>query len=525
MGYISRDIANITEPRILTLAAQPNFITFASKSAIKVAFQATILINMLDITPGVGEASELQVTDPSGTVYIFRGSLDQAQVGGSVFYISSDKANTAENLRAALLNNPWIAANFEVRILPTWTGDTPANGNTVTLNGKGAGPDYVMSLTAPNNTDNVAYTISVTPGNINTDSISNTTAEIELDIYADPPGFLGQDDRPMSVSGFGAYVISLQKTYAGVPLWFDLNSIFQHFTGYNIPPDAPGWFDTGTIRKYRFVAKKKGADNFPFYISSIMYILNGYGHASEGIDLKDYTYGHGIFKLLTNKPRSTYIRGQKAFLNFIFSGSDVFQSRISYRAYSTGGTYLGTILGPTYNSNLFKVVNSCVLDIDTVIDTYPKTGLVKIALTRNGVPLTEEIEYEIRPECLHKLTQFIFLNRLGGWDAFNFDAPPSSEVKLDVELYSKTVTPSFNKSTGIETVYTTNLENSITIEGAPVTDAVAEWLKELAAARVILDGSGNYVIIEDFKLKISTSNKNMQIPTIKYHLSETFTND
>ena len=153
-----------------------------------------------------------------------------------------------------------------------------------------------------------------------------------------------------------------------------------------------------------------------------------------------------------------------------------------------------------------------------VLDQFPKTSVVKIALYRGGASRSNDLEYEILPEQLHALRQFSFINKLGGWDAFNFDAPVISEITPKVETYSKTVTPSTQKAT--ESVYDTKLANSFTIEGAPVTDEVAEWLKELASASVILDGEGNPVIIEDFKLRTTEADKDMQRPIVKYRLAE-----
>lgn len=654
MGYVSKDIAVISEPKILTLASLPNFITFASKPhtptyyEFNIQINASTSLNLLNpntvtdgyyVDPGTGnitaiagygasdfinvksntqytgtsnhgntfrtvafydaskvrisgintsintfttpagtayvrvslygpahpstpqaydqqgvfegtdpvftpwtgitdddieEHSLLRITIPDGTLYNFQGTTNPVDVGGAVFYVSGDKANTAENLRLALLNNSWIAANFDVRVPFTWIGVTPINGRVVNLKSKGAGADYNIIIEAPNNAGNLAYTLTpVNDNSSNGDSITGeaSATEIELDVYTDPAVFLGQDDRPVSNDQIGTFAISLQKTYAGLPLWFELNSVFQHFAGYSIPPSAPGWFDTGTVRAYRFVAKVKAVDSYAFYQSSALFVINGYGKASDPINLEDYTYGKGVFKLLTNKPRTTYVRGQKEFINFIYSdaqrGTDqavTFDLRVSYRVYSSGNTYLGTVYGQSRNSASLGIVNTCVLDIDAVIDTYPKAGIIRIALARGSALLSQEIEYEVRPECLHKLTQFIFLNRLGGWDAFNFDAKPEGEIKPDIQTFSKVITPSYTKATGLETVYATNLEDAITIDGAPVTAAVAQWLKELAAARVVLDGDGNYVVIEDFKVKPSDTD-NMQTPTIKYHLSETFTND
>jgi hypothetical protein len=158
--------------------------------------------------------------------------------------------------------------------------------------------------------------------------------------------------------------------------------------------------------------------------------------------------------------------------------------------------------------------------MDTVLDQYPKAGVMRVALARGTALVSNDLEYTIRPECLHALRQLSFINRLGGWDAFNFDAGMKDEIKPSVETYNKTVTPSYRKGDSIETVYNTTLANTFTIEGAPVTDDVAAWLKELAAACVILDNDGNYIIIEDFTLQVTGDNRDMQKPTIKYRLSQ-----
>lgn len=471
----------------------------------------------------------IRITDNVGTVHTYRGTTDTTAVGGSTFFVSTDTADTAENLRQALLADKWFNANFEIKIPFTWSGDNPVNGSVINIKSKGAGVEYLIKVEAPNNTNNKAYTISwVNSTSRNNDSISGeaSTAEIDLDIYADPDIFLGQDDRPITPARLGTYVTTLQKTYAGSPVWFELNALFSQYGAYNRPPGSSGWFDTGTSRTYRFTAKVKDINSFYFYQSNALYVLHGYGPASEDLDLSQYVYSDNGIKLLTNKPQTAYIRGQKEYLNFIFKDplrgitANNFALRIAYRVYSTSDNYLGTVYGQDKSRADFAIVNTCQLDIDTVLDQYPTAGIVRVALARGTALVSNDLEYTIRPECLHTLRQLSFINRLGGWDAFNFDAGIKDEIKPSVETYNKTLTPSYQKGDSIETVYNTTLANTFTIEGAPVTDDVAAWLKELAAARVILDNDGNYVIIEDFTLQVTAANKNMQKPTIKYRLSE-----
>ncbi|MCC8089110.1 MAG: hypothetical protein LIO79_07595 [Rikenellaceae bacterium] len=472
----------------------------------------------------------LRIIDSAGSTHVFRGTSIISDVGGSTFYVADDTADTAENLRSTLLRDKWVSANFEVTIPFTWEGDKSINGAVLTLESKGAGIDYNISLEAPNNANNAAYSIEwINQTSTNNDSISGeaSTAEIELDIYTDPDIFLGQDDRPISTDKLGRFATTLQKTYAGVPVWFELNALFSQYNAYNRPVISAGWFNPGTMRAYRFVAKVTGFNSYPFYQSNALYVLNGYGPLSEGLEMDDYVYRDNIIKLLTDKPRTPYIRGQREYLNFIFSdpqrGLPVttdFTLRIAYRVYSSSDKYIATVYAHEKKRADFSIVNTCILNIDAVLDRYPDAGIIRVALARGIALVSNDLEYIIRPECLHTLRQFSFINRLGGWDAFNFDAGIKDEIKPSVETYNKTLTPSYQKGDSIETVYNTTLANTFTIEGAPVTDDVAAWLKELAAARVILDNDGNYIIIEDFTLQVTGANKNMQKPTIKYRLSE-----
>lgn len=646
MGYISKDIAVITEPKQVTLSASPNFVQFASKPAAKTYLELNIeirikqtsydftlpngfydlnvptlsggfvasetwrrsnipvsqgqkfkitsripltgsaslaLIHFYDaggdlvsyigrggvstieyyhnfevtIPSGVStmvvhcigsyadnakivrvdnleNSSKITITAPDGTVHNFEGTTEVDAVGGNIFYISTDTSDTAENIRQALLADPWLNANFEILIPFVWQGGNVSNGNVINIKSKGAGDDYEFTLTAPNNVGNSAYLITwVRTTSTNNDSISGeaSTAEIDVDVYIDPDVFLGQDDRPINPEKIGTYLTTLSKTYAGTPVWFELNALFNQYPKYNLPTGLSGWFNTGTVSVYRFVAKVKAINSFVFYQSNALYVVNGYGRVSDNLDLQDYVYEAGSVKLLTNKPKTPYVRGQREYLNFIFKDTqrDVsepidFSLQIVYRAYSTAGDYLGTIYDHQKARATFNIANTCVLNIDQVLNEFPTAGLVKVALARGTAIVSNDLEYEIRPECLHVLNAFTFLNRLGGWDAFNFDAETQDEIKPENETYNKTLTPAFTKGDSLETVYATSLSNTLTIEGAPVSNEVAEWLKELAAARVVLDKDGNYVIIEDFTLKQTGATSNQHVPTIKYRLSENYTN-
>ncbi|WP_025833821.1 hypothetical protein [Bacteroides stercorirosoris] len=235
MGYISKDIAVITEPDIVTLSAVPNFIQFESKAASKTYLEVNIQVNITR-SPAATVPSKtlLRITDSSGIVHTYHGTTVAEDVSGSTFYVAALTSDTAENLRQVLLADKWFNANFSVVIPFTWDTGNPRNGSILTIKSKGAGTDFNITIEAPNNTDDVAYTLTwINPTSENNDSISGeaSTTEIDLDIYTDPEVFLGQDDRPITPQKIGTYVTTLQKTYAGVPVWFELNAFLRNMAG------------------------------------------------------------------------------------------------------------------------------------------------------------------------------------------------------------------------------------------------------------------------------------------------------
>lgn len=537
MGYTTKDIAIIFEPKRVSLSALPNFVQFKSKPGVKTYLEANLKIEANPAVPGTNwpTVSVLRFIEPSGVVHEFHGTTVAADVTGSTYFISTDATNTAENLRQSLLADKWINANFAVRIPSVWVGGTVTNGQVLNIKSKGAGDEFEISITTPNDPTHKAYTLTwVQPTSSNNDSISGeaSTVEVSLDVYTDAPIFLGADDRPLNSALLGTFALTLSKTYSGDTLWFDVNGPFAKSTAFNLPPDTFGWFNTNTLRVFRFVARIAGINNYAFYLSNALYVLRGYGEASDPIDLEDYVYISDEIKLLTNKPRTNYVKGQREYLNFMFSdidrGKPYVQNwtlQILYRAYDTVGKFIGQITSDPINRTALNMVNTCVLRIDTLLAAYPSAGLIKVSLARGTAIVSNDLEYTVRPTSLHTLRQFSFLNKLGGWDSFNFDATPSEEVKVSFDTFTKTVTPAYRKGDGIETAYAAQLEDTLTVVGAPVTDDVAEWLKELGASTVVLDSNGNYIIKTEFSTPISDNAKNMQVPTMKYRLSETYTNE
>lgn len=508
MGYITKDIALISEAKRISLTGVPNFVQFKPKPAAK-----TFLKAIIPVVIEPGQELAIQIIEPSGIIHLFAGTYDAQQATGATFYIDEDNSTTAENLRQAMLYDKWVATNFEILNPMIWQGNTAVNGDTLELKSKGAGAAYNIDISGiPVTWINVASN--------NNDSIAGeaATVEVSLDVFIDPAIFLGADDRPLNSAAIGTQVLSLSKTYAGQNLWFDVSAPFSGYMDFKHPA-VSGWFDTGTIRAFTFAARVlAGGSNSTFYQSGALYSLRGY---ADDVNLEEYIYAGGPVKLLTRKPRTPYIKGQTEYINFILSDPDHgttfspnWTLEILYRAYDTLGNFIGQVQSDAVTRNALHMVNTCVLRIDDLLALFPSAGVVKVSLVIGSAIISNDLEYLVRPAPLHARNEFSFLNALGGWDTFNFDAPSVQDMKSTHETFSRTVTP--EQPTSVDVVYSANVETVYTVTGAPVTDEVANWLTELARSTVVLDSEGRYITKIEFTTPISEGVKNMQTPTLKY---------
>lgn len=518
MGYITKNIAQITEPARVSLSARPNFVQFASLPAGKQYIDLSLRVQATQATPAA--QTVLRLTEAGGTIHELRGTTNLDNVGGAVFYIAGDPADTAENLRQTLVAIPWVEANFEIRVPAVKQGETIVNGNTLRITGKGAGEDFRLVLSGVEG--QTAYVFdwhSATSNDGDTIKGNASTVDVELDVYENPAAFLEGPDEPTSDAQLGTLALTMQKSYAGSPAWFDLNGAFSKYGGYVLP--RAGWFNTGTAKAFRFIAKVRALTTTNFYISNVLYVLNGYAEAA----LDAFVFRGEQARLLTNAPRTDYRRGQKAYLTVLAAEAaraDYVLS-IGYSVFTRSGVFLGTQIRQGLNARDLSVTTTAQLEIDAVLDQYPTAGEVHVFLSRNGSAVSNEQVYIVRPECLHDVADFTFLNSLGGWDVFNFDAPISNETRREAETYKRTTTPT--SVGGPEQVYRVDIEDEYLIEGAPVNDEVAEWLKEFAASLVVLAPDGRQIIIDDLVLNRTASNKNMHVPTLRYKYNKTYNNE
>lgn len=540
MGYFTNtNIADVVENKKITLAHNPNFVTFKNKNSVKVP----VSISLFVIATYAGgeeypEATEFSIVEvATGIKHTFKGTNNKENLNSNIFLLSTDASATAENIRIALMKDSWLKNNFEITIPFSINGTNISNGRRIYITSKGAGEQFTFTFEKLNST---FLSLDGNPSqSSNSDSIDSGkgNTEIELELYTDTNCFLGVKDLPTSAD-FGTYTTTLSKHYFQDALWFETNNLLSKKVSYKTDfLTSSDWVDSGTYTDYRYIAKTfDGETRTPFYISNVLYVLNGYDYTLNENDLTDYVYDTlypTVVKPLTNTPDKDYVIGQTEFFNFILSDTQhnitiapEFNFGLTYKYYTPSGDYIATINKQAKNRKLMNVVNTIKLnpDIESVEKTYTgrTVGSFTVCLNKDNTPISNELKYNVVPECFNKTNEFAFLNKLGGWDSFNFGSTWSSEFKTDSSTIYKTLLPDFKISSEIESVFKKEVEEQFIIQSDMIDYNTVEWLRELAASKVVYElDTLKYVIVDDLNLKYNDDDDTYQVE-MKYHYSDTF---
>ena len=570
MGYFinGSDIAKATiKPAKVSLAGNPNYIQLESNAKgenkpVEVEIEVIgkgFVFNLTNQT--LDNFTKFTIVDKNtGESHVFEATTDIAKAKGGIYYVgpwtnsgpdwSLDKI--AEALKNALLNNSFIGSKFNI----TQPTITDGNGNTkpgtkIKLQSKGYGENYAFTIIPG---DEWLYTKYINViGNpldtYNNDSIALgfNSAGIHLDMYKDTGIFLGEDDTP-SDSNMGTKAITLTKAYSYTPLWFNTN-ILENNTIPTTFLKAEDWVDTGTIKDFRFTAKRVITDKTvshttPFYHSPVLYSIAGYNRTLEKNDLSDYVFDtkerlknpEAIkrVKTLTNQPQLFHIKGQTQYFNFILSDAehskniaDEYRFGICYELLSQSGQMVAKETKHLKARKDFFMVNTIKLDIDSLLHQYPNTGLVRAYLIYSGnesqaIQISHELTFGILPECLYKVKDFAFLNRLGGWSSFNFSGTEHTDFKTEANTIFKTQTPHFTTSSDIESVYSKTVTEQFTVQTMPLRREVCNWLKEMSASRMVYElATQRYIIVVEMNIKPNSKDELYRVE-MKYHYSDSY---
>lgn len=542
MGYNIKDIAIVEEPKKVTLGNISNFVIFKPK--VTVYTNSNMNISILTTYAGSVEYPEqtvitfIQLSD--GTKKTFRGTNNKNNVGNNIFYLDTDRTIVARNLAECIKKDSWFNANFDIEVPFNYNGTIVSNGNTINIISKGGGSKYTFSASTYDNTFcSTAGTPSVSTNNDSFDN-GNGNTSIELEIYKDNGIFLGVSDIPDSNS-LGTYVTTLSKFYYKDNVWYDTNAIASKMLGYsNSFLNTEDWTDAGTMMEYRYIARLNNSSSIvPFYISNVLYVINGYDYTLNENNISDYIYSvddNNVVYPLTNNRFRNYINGQSEYFNFILNDSnhnnsidDEFNFELLYKYYTYSKDFIASVEKSSKSRMSMNMVNTIKVntDIDTIENKYNKTvGYIEVFLIKgDGNEISYPICYDVAPECLNEIKSFAFLNRLGGWDSFNFNGVTKTDFNpKDVKTLYKTQLPDYNISSEVESVYSKTNEEYYTVTSSVIDYTTMDWLRELADSKVVYEvNSKRYVIVDEMKMEYNDDDNSFQV-SMKYHYSGRYNN-
>jgi hypothetical protein len=359
---------------------------------------------------------------------------------------------------------------------------------------------------------------------------------IVLDIYEKTGVFFGENDLP-SDQCRGAYLTSLSKCGYGDTIWFDLNALMQQKASYSTAfLDTEDWADAGTVCDYRFIAKRNDGVNCErFFCSGVLYVLNGYDRPLNDTCMEDFIVdimNPFPAKPLTNRLSATHLSGQKQYFNFILKDAlhapdiPVPESLIGllYKFYARSGEYIGELVAHEKSRKDFNIVNTIEMALDSRLleqETVSgkKVGKVEVCLCCNGIEISQPVTFRIEPTCSQTLHDFVFLNRLGGWDSFNFGGMSAVEFKTKAVSAYSTLRPGFGVSDAAEKVIRCSVDEQMSVKTAPVDRQTMEWLRELSASAAVFElKTKRGIIIDEFNLKYNSKDELFQAE-MKYRYS------
>lgn len=573
MGFfINNEIASVNPLNQITLAHNPHFIRFASLSQT----EGTPFILKIRLTPpkDINATINILLTEPeTGTKHEFKSTTNNGKINKNTFFIARDGipinsdpniyvsplvawAISTQNLGQCLMQDPYLKNNYDIStgFVTDHKGNIVGN-HEICIKAKNIGAKHnldvkIMLEKNLNNTpEEEAFTYSVQKGVLskdkyNTIDYNSKKYRIQLDVYTNTGVFLGEDDS-ITTQNQGKILTSLVKSYHEKEIWFDLNTLLSKRTSYSDSfIDANSWCNAGTIQDYRLIGKRSNDINTElFYSSEVLYVINGYDYTLSSNSLNEYifdviAYNGSKIKPLSNSPVLNHIKGQKHYFNFILKNRahslnlteykiQEKQIGLLYKFYTQSGEYLLETVRHQKGQQTFSIINTTEITLDDAItEAQSKTsktiGKVEVLLCCNGYEVSEAIVYQILPDNSYPIKDFAFLNRLGGWDCFNFGSNESVEFKTTAETYYQTLLPEYKSYSRIETVNRKSISETFSIKSQPVNKEIAEWLREMSASPAVYDLTNKrYVIISEMNLKYNSID-DLYLIDMKYRYSDNY---
>lgn len=260
--------------------------------------------------------------------------------------------------------------------------------------------------------------------------------------------------------------------------------------------------------------------------SSSRYAWNGTRQYRERT--KDFSVDYILGSASTDKFLSSFNQTYKMVgiddyetLSMILPG--VTGSTFYVETYNQSGTLLNTYNQLIISTNKYRRVDYGVGPKNIINNGGSMTGVdnYKVYVKYNGVTASETKSYKIDTQCsIYDKMRICFLNRMGGWDYFNFTLDSKKSVSITRSEYNKMLNWNYSVGDRGKTILAQKAEELWTITSNWITEKDSIWLEELLTSPEVFilgnddtlgGASGGYklpIIITDNSYEVKTALRN-----------------
>ena len=243
-------------------------------------------------------------------------------------------------------------------------------------------------------------------------------------------------------------------------------------------------------------------------ITPIKSIWNGVRDKIDWLDF-DYTDYDMITgaKWLTAAPDVRYINSsESAFLSFLISNPSSLS--VVLKGYDSTGLITNGVIDVVatekYNRlavGTYDLANSNASDWSTGSPTTFLTGVSYYTVQLSGIGLTKTVTFNVDAQCSkYSPIRLTWLNRLGGFDSFNFNM--KSEEKEDIKRASYKQEPhnftgthwEYTKQSRGTTDYNIQTQKKLKVNTDYLTDAESVWMEDFASSPLVFQEVNNELI-------------------------------
>lgn len=280
-------------------------------------------------------------------------------------------------------------------------------------------------------------------------------------------------------------------------------------------------------------------------VSSVVTSFNASIDVLDFIDFDstDYNLNATTQKFLTNAPLATDINlSQNAWLHFYATaGANV--DRAIIKTYNTAGSLVGTyklannfasasgFFRLTTGTNSLNAIASgnIISGTQPIITSSIASYTVEMATSADAVKSETRTYNIVDASCKYDTYRIHWLNKLGGFDSFNFDLVSTQKTSISRKNYKKNLgtltgtTYAYTKQDPQDVVYDTNYKRTVRVTSNWMSNADAIWMEELFTSPVVYyENSSNELIPIVLTSNEYEQKKSQNIKLINYELEFSF---